>query len=40
MKGPRGALFYVGMRMGHFVCYCYKILNNMVLCVKIKLICV
>ena len=36
-KWIRGALIYVGSRIGHFVCYCGKILNNM-LCVKIMFI--
>ena len=39
MKGPRGALFYVGPRFGPFVCNCWKKINNMLLCVKIMLIC-
>ena len=39
MKGLRGALFYVGPRFRPFVCYCWKILNHMMLCVKIMLIC-
>ena len=25
--------------LGHFLCYCWKKLNNMLLCVKIMLIC-
>ena len=38
-EGPRGALFYMGSRfLGHFVCIIGKI-NNMMLYVKIMLIC-
>ena len=38
VKGPRGALFYMGPDLSRFVCIVGKI-NNM-LCVKIMLICV
>ena len=34
VKGPRGALFFVGLRFGPFCLLCCKILNNMLLCVK------
>ena len=36
--GTRGALFYVGSKFGPFCVYCCKILNKMLLCVKILLI--
>ena len=37
-EGTKGALFYVGPRFRSFVCYGWKILNNMLFCVKIMLI--
>ena len=33
VKGPRDVLFYIGPKLGHFVCIVGKI-NNMMLCVK------
>ena len=40
MKSPRDALFYVGSRFGTILCVIVgKKINNMLLCVKIMLIC-
>ena len=37
-EGPRGALCMWVRDLGHFVCYSWKKINNMLLCVKIMLI--
>ena len=37
-EGTRGAIFLWVRELGHFVCYYGKILNNMLLCVKIMFI--
>ena len=40
LKGPRGALFYMGPRFGSFCMLCIvRKINNMPLCIKIMLIC-
>ena len=39
MKGPKGAMFYVGPRFRSFYVLLLEKINNMMLCVKIMLIC-
>ena len=38
VKGQEVPCFMWVQELGHFVCYCGKILNNMLLCVKIMFI--